>query len=942
LLVTAGFVGFITFESEVVSAVKTIYVGSGAGNQSTTINGGISQASDGDTVYVYSGTYYENVIVDKTINLTGEERDTTIINASGIEDAVHITADWVNITGFTAIGSGDEWGDAGIELDKVQNCRVFGNNASDSRYGIFLNLSDYNILADNIGTHHRGPTKGTGFYFWTSSNNILINNTFSYWGAGIDFWWSDYNLIIKNNFSYNSMNIKIGYSSNNTIVNNIIDNTRFGMGSAGIYISYCSYGYNTIIGNTIIDNTIFSKSYGIYVRYSSNGYNTIIGNTISSNRYGIYVRYSDYGYNTFVGNNIVSSWYGIYIGESSYNTFIGNTISSSLFHGVQIDSNGYNTLYHNIFTDNNGGGVQGEDYTGTNYWNDSYPSGGNYWSDWTTPDAKSGPNQDQMGPDGIVDVPYNLDGGASAKDYYPLTTPPPAVELPDLEVKNSDIIFDPSSPARNGTLVSISATIHNVGIGEAKDIIVRFYVGNPSEPGSYQIGSDKYLSSIGGGSSMNVEVQWTAGPIGIHDIYVVVDPDNTIIEMNEGNNIASKALEVIEIDNLPPTLYIKAVGEDVILYWDPPSNLEIDHYLIYRSTSQNDFNFSKAWVNTSTDNETGEPGPIPLRTMWNDTKAAFPDDNNSNYEEQYYYIIRAVNVLNGISTTSRTVGKWTKTFPQGVSTFSLPLEPIDILYTDNLTTGMNAEYIKYMNITTHIWMQHNFGDGNTNNTQMKLGEGYEVKFGSQTNYTFTGMPGAMILYDNVPFGFDAMPLTGNADSLTATVDGSGNVTLNWTQPANMGSGDRYYVLRSTSRDGFWDMAGVNYTQLSALPFDVLSYQDIGNATAGTEYYYMIVPVNLSTGEIGASSYSIGVWTAGYLDQYDTFALPLRLGSNQTADWFCDNIPDTVGINYYIYSQQRWCWHSTRMPAGAFDPTLIMTAGYQICTSNDTKFTFIGV
>jgi hypothetical protein len=199
----------------------------------------------------------------------------------------------------------------------------------------------------------------------------------------------------------------------------------------------------------------------------------------------------------------------------------------------------------------------------------------------------------------------------------------------------------------------------------------------------------------------------------------------------------------------------------------------------------------------------------------------------------------------------------------------------------------------------------------------------------------------MILYDNIPFGFDATPLTGNADSLTATVDSGGNVTLNWTQPANMGSEDRYYVLRSTSRDGFWGTVGMNYTQLAVLPFDAFSYQDISNATAGTEYYYMVVPVNLSTGKRGVSSYSIGVWTASYLDQYDTFALPLRLSSNQTADWYCDKIPYAVGINYFIQSEQRWSWHSTRMPEGAYDPMLVMVEGYQISTSNATKFTFIG-
>jgi hypothetical protein len=104
---------------------------------------------------------------------------------------------------------------------------------------------------------------------------------------------------------------------------------------------------------------------------------------------------------------------------------------------------------------------------------------------------------------------------------------------------------------------------------------------------------------------------------------------------------------------------------------------------------------------------------------------------------------------------------------------------------------------------------------------------------------------------------------------------------------------------------------------------------------------MVVPFN-AIGIRGASTYSIGIWTEEYLQGYDTFGIPLKLDSNQTADWYCDNIPDTVGINYYIHSEQWWSWHSTRMPAGAYDPILEMTEGYQISTSNFTKFTFIGV
>ncbi len=110
---------------------------------------------------------------------------------------------------------------------------------------------------------------------------------------------------------------------------------------------------------------------------------------------------------------------------------------------------------------------------------------------------------------------------------------------------------------------------------------------------------------------------------------------------------------------------------------------------------------------------------------------------------------------------------------------------------------------------------------------------------------------------------------------------------------------------------------------------------------GTRLYYMIVPYN-SSGVKGSSSYSMGIWTEEYISGYDTFGIPLKLNTDHTADWYCDNIPDVLGINYFIESLQMWGWHSTGMPEGAFDTTLIMAEGYQISTSTSTKFTFVGI
>jgi hypothetical protein len=254
---------------------------------------------------------------------------------------------------------------------------------------------------------------------------------------------------------------------------------------------------------------------------------------------------------------------------------------------------------------------------------------------------------------------------------------------------------------------------------------------------------------------------------------------------------------------------------------------------------------------------------------------------------------------------------------------------------------MNATYIKWMNTTTHTWMKH--GDGGNNNTQIIVGEGYDVKFTNQTNYTFTGLPGSMINYDNDTgfLGFD--PAT-EARNLTVVVEPNGNVTLSWQEPGSMGMGDWYEVYYSNARDGFFGTPGIQYElACPAVNFgtNTTTITGLGANNPGARLYIMVVPFNAS-GIRGSSTYSIGIWTEEYLSQYDTFGIPLKLESNETADWYCDNIPDTVGINYYIYSQERWSWHSTRMPKGAFDPVLEMTKGYQISTSGPTKFTFIGI
>jgi len=133
ILVNAGLFSLIILSPEIevqVSATTIIVDDNGTPGidcNFTTIQEGIDAANPGDTVFVKNGTYNENVVVDKTINLTGEDRETTIVDGSGTGDIFYVSANWANITAFTITGSGSH---SGILLDHVLNCRISYNNVT--------------------------------------------------------------------------------------------------------------------------------------------------------------------------------------------------------------------------------------------------------------------------------------------------------------------------------------------------------------------------------------------------------------------------------------------------------------------------------------------------------------------------------------------------------------------------------------------------------------------------------------------------------------------------------------------------------------------------------------------------------------------------------------------------------------------------------------------
>jgi len=241
----------------------------------------IDNASDGNTINIPSGTYYENIIIDKSINLIGEDKDTTIIDGERKGHVVQIKKDGVTISGFT-IQRSDSWGSqhSGLRIESDNNL-IQNNNIIRNGHGILLDgftnsIEIYNniIRYNNIKLNKVGITLSDG-----CSNNIIYKNNInnnSYHGIDIDNMGGPApcnNIISNNNINYNGNSEGVGTgiythrAGPNQIVHNNIKYNAYGLHlflTNGLKIKY-----NNIIGNDI-DADFFAC---IYQRWGRNYWN---------------------------------------------------------------------------------------------------------------------------------------------------------------------------------------------------------------------------------------------------------------------------------------------------------------------------------------------------------------------------------------------------------------------------------------------------------------------------------------------------------------------------------------------------------------------------------------------------------------------------------------------------------------------------------------------
>ena len=280
-----------------------LFVGGSGPNNYTKIQDAIDNA-DIDTVFVYndSSPYFENLIVNKSIYLIGEDRESTVIDGNKISSVVNISADGVIVTGFKIQNSGNNiLGSAGIQISSNYNA-IFYNIICYNGEGIEIRDSESNtIMFNKIKWNDNDGIFVSGLNNTIFENKILSNNHF-----GI--------------FLYNS--------NYNTISNNLIEKNGFWgetvWGGGGIDLDNSSY--NIISENNLSRNCLFS----VYLVYYSK-FNIIEGNTMSQHSMSVGIELQEFCDNTYVsGNTITNNLIGINI-NSNNNTIEKNNFFTNVF-----------------------------------------------------------------------------------------------------------------------------------------------------------------------------------------------------------------------------------------------------------------------------------------------------------------------------------------------------------------------------------------------------------------------------------------------------------------------------------------------------------------------------------------------------------------------------------------------------------------------------------
>ncbi len=214
-----------------------------SGNISS-IQDAVDVAEINDIIFVENGFYYENIVIDKSITIIGEDKNQTIIDGRNAGNVFKINVENVTIKHVTIQNSGIYFPNAGINLS-TSHATIENSILKNNFYGMVLFSAQNNIIQNNMIQDN----DHCGIYMSHSSDNVFFNNNIS-------------------NQNYNGFGLYDG-SNNNLIINNTLKEN-----------GYCAVNIRSSSMNVVSSNNISDNNIGIYVPSMEN---TISNNSFSNN-----------------------------------------------------------------------------------------------------------------------------------------------------------------------------------------------------------------------------------------------------------------------------------------------------------------------------------------------------------------------------------------------------------------------------------------------------------------------------------------------------------------------------------------------------------------------------------------------------------------------------------------------------------------------------------
>jgi len=390
---------------------------------------------------------------------------------------------------------------------------------------------------------------------------------------------------VANNASWNN---RIGIHLGVVIFNAAVTaNNASNNGHGGIYV-VGSGGNMSFKANDVFSNSLF----GIYVIGIDDV--TVDANRVSSNGMGG-IAFDWCNRCLVTANNVSNHQTGILLGDSTDSSITANNVAGNGL-GISLERSVGILVHHNSILGNT---VQASDDRGPeNVWDDGYPSGGNWWSDYAGVDICSGPNQDICpDPDGIGDTPYVID--SESRDRFPLMAP-----YVDRSPPTVSIILPTEGKAFSYTPVLVSGIASEAGYSGLRRVEIRVNGGTWADA----TGTDSWTrdADLAHGWNLIEARAWdnAGNPSSIDSVNVTYNlPPIAAFTVTPTVGNVSTAFAVDASSSSDP--------------WDPPTSLEV------RWDWENDGVWDTSWSATKTaQHQFAVTGTYVIRLEVRDTSGA--------------------------------------------------------------------------------------------------------------------------------------------------------------------------------------------------------------------------------------------------------------------------------------------------------------------------------